>query len=65
MAFLIWQLVCGRRVFAGISGICPAFDEAALIKGLRADQAGETTFAEFLNNAWQAGVVSYEVDFLE
>ena len=40
----------------------PAFDEEALIKALRVDQAGESTFPEFLNASWQAGVVRYEVD---
>jgi uncharacterized protein YbcV (DUF1398 family) len=41
----------------------PAFDEAALIKALRIDQAGESTFPEFLEATWRAGVVRYEVDF--
>jgi uncharacterized protein YbcV (DUF1398 family) len=40
----------------------PAFDEEALIKALRVDQAGESTFPEFLNASWQAGVVRYDVD---
>lgn len=40
----------------------PAFDEKALIKALRVDQAGESTFPEFLDATWQAGVVRYEVD---
>jgi uncharacterized protein YbcV (DUF1398 family) len=40
----------------------PAFDEAALIKSLRVDQAGESTFPEFLESAWGAGVVRYDVD---
>jgi uncharacterized protein YbcV (DUF1398 family) len=40
----------------------PAFDEEALTKALRVDQAGESTFPEFLNASWQAGVVRYEVD---
>ncbi len=39
----------------------PAFDEEALIKALRVDQAGESTFQEFLNASWRAGVVRYEV----
>jgi uncharacterized protein YbcV (DUF1398 family) len=26
------------------------------------DQAGESTFPEFLNASWRAGVVRYEVD---
>jgi uncharacterized protein YbcV (DUF1398 family) len=41
----------------------PVFDEAALIKALRIDQAGESTFPEFLEATWRAGVVRYEVDF--
>ena len=40
----------------------PLFDEEALIKALRVDQAGEGTFPEFLNAAWLAGVVRYDVD---
>lgn len=41
----------------------PAFDREALIKALRIDQAGQSTFPEFLQASWEAGVVSYEVDF--
>jgi uncharacterized protein YbcV (DUF1398 family) len=41
----------------------PAFDQAALIKALRLDQAGESTFPEFLDASWRAGVVRYDVDF--
>lgn len=41
----------------------PAFDKAALIRALRVDQAGESTFPEFLEASWQAGVVRYNVDF--
>jgi uncharacterized protein YbcV (DUF1398 family) len=40
----------------------PAFDEAALIQALRVDQAGESTFPEFLKASWRAGVVRYDVD---
>lgn len=40
----------------------PRFDEEALIKALRVDQAGESTFPEFLNATWLAGVVRYDVD---
>ena len=41
----------------------PAFDLDALIKALRIDQAGESTFPEFLAASWRAGVVRYDVDF--
>ena len=40
----------------------PPFNEEALIKALRVDQAGESTFPEFLNATWLAGVVRYDVD---
>ncbi len=41
----------------------PMFGREALIRALRTDQAGESTFPEFLMGAWKAGVVRYEVDF--
>lgn len=41
----------------------PTFDQEALIKALRIDQAGESTFPEFLVATWRAGVVRYDVDF--
>jgi uncharacterized protein YbcV (DUF1398 family) len=48
-----------------VSGMAdvPAFDREALIRALRTDQAGKSTFPEFLSASWQAGVVRYEVDF--
>lgn len=42
----------------------PAFDRNALIAALRTDQAGESTFPEFLLATWSAGVVSYDVDLI-
>jgi uncharacterized protein YbcV (DUF1398 family) len=41
----------------------PAFDREALIAALRTDQAGESTFPEFLHASWRAGVVRYDIDF--
>ena len=41
----------------------PPFDREALIKALRIDQAGQSTFPEFLKASWEAGIVSYIVDF--
>jgi uncharacterized protein YbcV (DUF1398 family) len=41
----------------------PPFDREALIRAPRTDQAGKSTFPEFLAAAWKAGVVRYEVDF--
>ncbi|AWN72465.1 DUF1398 domain-containing protein [Legionella anisa] len=40
----------------------PEFNKAALIKAIRSDQAGESTFPEFLRASWDAGVVHYHVD---
>ncbi len=41
----------------------PIFDQDALIKTIRSDQAGESTFIEFLQGSWNAGVINYDVDF--
>jgi uncharacterized protein YbcV (DUF1398 family) len=41
----------------------PPFDREALVKTLRTDQAGQSTFPEFLAASWRAGVVRYDVDF--
>ena len=43
----------------------PSFDAEALIRALRIDQAGESSFPEFLAATWRAGVVRYDVDFNE
>ena len=51
----------GRPLVTGAHDV-PAFDEDALIKALRIDQAGESTLPEFLDACWRAGVVRYEVD---
>lgn len=40
----------------------PMFNESALIQALRVDQAGESTFPEFLDASWRAGVIRYDVD---
>ncbi len=51
----------GAPLVSGAADV-PAFDEAALVKALRVDQAGESTFPEFLAATWRAGVVRYDVD---
>lgn len=43
----------------------PKFDREALIRALRTDQAGQTSFPEFLKNSWEAGVVNYVVNFID
>ena len=52
----------GTPLITGMIDV-PTFDQEALIKALRTDQAGESTFPEFLSSSWRAGVVGYEVDF--
>jgi len=42
----------------------PPFNREALIAALRTDQAGNSTFPEFLQATWHAGVVHYDVDFI-
>ena len=41
----------------------PRFNREALIAALRTDQAGQSTFLEFLAASWRAGDVRYDVDF--
>jgi uncharacterized protein YbcV (DUF1398 family) len=50
-------------LFTGIRDV-PLFNQEALILALRTDQAGESTFPEFLAATWRAGVVRFAVDFL-
>jgi len=52
----------GNPLVAGLADI-PNFDREALIRALRVDQAGESTFPEFLKATWNAGIVRYEVNF--
>lgn len=51
----------GEPLVNGFADI-PPFDQAALITALRADQAGKSSFPDFLAAAWLAGVVRYDVD---
>ena len=52
----------GQPLVSGAVDV-PRFNEAALIKALRTDQAGESTFPEFLEATWRAGIIRYDVDF--
>lgn len=52
----------GTPLVSGMADV-PKFDRDALIAALRTDQAGKSTFPEFLSATWRAGVVRYEVDF--
>ena len=51
----------GMLLAIGGFGLCGIPE--ALIAALRTDQAGESTFPEFLAASWRAGVVRYDVDF--
>jgi uncharacterized protein YbcV (DUF1398 family) len=55
-------MTVGTPLVTGISDV-PAFNREALILALRTDQAGQSTFLEFLAASWRAGVVRYDVDF--
>lgn len=73
----VWTLPAGQSTFWTVAGVISltnapmltgfqevaTFDREALIKALRADQAGKTTFPEFLSATWEAGVIDYEANF--
>ena len=74
----LWYLPAGQSLYLTEDGpvvslgtpLCsgtvdvPAFNQAALVAALRTDQAGKSTFPEFLAASWQAGVVRYDVDLV-
>ena len=56
-------LTQGEPLLSGTTEV-PPFNQEALIQALRADQAGESSFLQFLHASWMAGVIRYEVDFI-
>jgi uncharacterized protein YbcV (DUF1398 family) len=52
----------GSPLIEGIQQIAE-FNQENLIAAIRKDQAGDSSFSEFLRSAWNAGVIGYEVDF--
>jgi uncharacterized protein YbcV (DUF1398 family) len=52
----------GTPLVNATTDIAP-FDRDALIKAFKIDQAGQNSFPKFLKSSWEAGVVSYIVDF--
>lgn len=56
-------VVQGTPLVQGFAAV-PPFDREALITALRTDQAGQSSFPEFLAATWRAGVVRYEVDLI-
>ncbi len=53
----------GTPLVTGLVDV-PSFNREALILAIRTDQAGESSFPEFLEASWKAGVISYDVDFV-
>ena len=51
----------GTPLFIGNADI-PKFNREALIRALRINQAGQSTFLDFLKASWEAGVINYDVD---
>jgi uncharacterized protein YbcV (DUF1398 family) len=56
-------VVQGTPLVSGTVDV-PRFDREALIAALRTDQAGKSTFPEFLLACWRAGVMRYDADFM-
>lgn len=56
-------VVQGAPLVSGAADV-PTFDQQALVKALRIDQAGGSSFPEFLGASWRAGVVRYDVDLV-
>ncbi len=54
-------VVQSPTLFDGMADV-PDFDRAALVGALRADQTGQTTFPQFAQAAWRAGVLRWVVD---
>jgi uncharacterized protein YbcV (DUF1398 family) len=52
----------GTPLVSGMTDV-PLFNREALIRALRTDHAGESTFPEFLAATWRSGIVRYDVDF--
>jgi uncharacterized protein YbcV (DUF1398 family) len=52
----------GTPLVGGTVDVSP-FNRDALIAALRTDQAGNSSFQEFLAASWRAGVVRSDVDF--
>jgi uncharacterized protein YbcV (DUF1398 family) len=74
----VWTLPAGQSLYVTKDGSVvtqgtplasgtvdvPSFNREALITALRTDQAGNSTFPEFLAASWRAGVVRYHVDLV-
>ena len=56
----IYQMEDGAVVQQGT----PLINDTQEIMAIRTDQQGQSTFPEFLQAIWNAGVIGYDVDFL-
>ncbi len=52
----------GVPLVTGVVEVAP-FDVDALMAGLRTDQSGRGSYAQFVAASWAAGVLWYQVDF--
>ncbi|MBK9040580.1 MAG: DUF1398 family protein [Bdellovibrionales bacterium] len=61
---MCWQ--CDQQGSPLVTGTheIPKFNLEALLAAIRTDQEGRSTFPEFLQSAWQAGVIGYDADFV-
>jgi len=53
----------GDPVVAGIADVAP-WNRDAVVTAIRTDQAGDSTYPQFAQSCWEAGVVHYDVDLL-
>ncbi len=51
----------GRLIRTEMTAVAE-YDEAAVIEAIRVDQRGESTFPEFVEAGFRAGVIRFEVD---
>lgn len=57
------SVVCPGTPLVETTVDIPLFNREALIQALRVNQSGQSSFPEFLKASWEAGVISYMVDF--
>lgn len=55
--------ILGTPLIDGMADV-PLFNREALLTALQADQSGRSTFPEFLQASWKAGVVRYDIDLI-
>ena len=55
-------MTVGAPLVSGMTDV-PPFNREARVDAIRTDQAGESSFEQFLQASWKAGVVRYDVDF--